>query len=173
MNKFLLTLFCLLITVSVQAETVYKKVNPDGSVEFTDTGSEDSEEIKIRKPTTYKPTVLPKLDLPVKKLKPSVNYELTVTKPKEDSVVVNQQNVTVSISLQPALLSGHQVRYELAGESKLSEGSSVTFMNVPRGTHSIIVSVIDQNGEVVSPIVSRNFHMKRFFKKPAPKPKVP
>jgi len=173
MNTFLLTLFCLFVTVSVHAETVYKKVNPDGSVEFTDTGSKDSEEIKIRKPTTYKPPRLPRLGLPVKKLKPSFNYDLTVTKPKEDSVIVNSLNVTVAISLQPALLAGHQVRYELAGESKVTSASSATFMNVPRGTHSIIVSVIDKNGEVVSPIVSRNFHMKRFFKKPAAKPKAP
>ena len=173
MNKFLLTLFCLLFSVSLVAETVYKKTNPDGSVEFTDTGSKDSEEIKIREPTTFAPPQLPSLGLPVKKLKPSFNYDLTVTKPAEDEVVVNSVNVTVSVSLQPPLLSGHQVRYELAGESKVSSAASATFVNVPRGTHSIIVSVIDKNGEVVSPIVSRNFHMKRFFKKPAKKPKVP
>ena len=170
MNRFFISLICLLFSVSVIAETVYKKTNPDGSVEFTDTGSKDSEEIKIRKPTTYAPPRLPHLGLPVKKLKPSFNYDLTVTKPAEDSVIVNSVNVTVSISLQPSLVSGHQVRYELAGESKVSSASSVTFVNVPRGTHSIIVSVIDKNGEAVSPIVSRNFHMKRFFKKPAVKP---
>lgn len=173
MNKLLVTLFCLFVAVSVHAETVYKKVNPDGSVEFTDTGSKDSEEIKIREPTTYTPPRLPRLDLPVNKLKPSFNYELSVIKPEEDSVIVNQANVTVAISLQPALVGGHQVRYELAGESKLSRNSSVTFMNVPRGTHSIIVTVVDQNSEAVSPIVSRNFHMKRFFKKPAAKPTTP
>ena len=55
MNKFLLTLFCLIVAFSIHAETVYKKVNPDGSVEFTDTGSKDSEEIKIRKPKSALP----------------------------------------------------------------------------------------------------------------------
>ncbi|MDH5600400.1 MAG: DUF4124 domain-containing protein [Gammaproteobacteria bacterium] len=173
MTKFLTIFICLLFSVSIMAETVYKKTNPDGSVEFTDTGSKDSEEIKIRKPTTYTPPRLPKLNLPVKKIKPSFNYNLTVIKPAEDSVIVNQSNVTVAISLQPPLISGHQVQYELAGESKLSTASSVIFMNVPRGSHSIIITVIDNKGVVVSPIVSRNFHMKRFFKKPTVKPKVP
>lgn len=172
MKKFFITLFCLFAVTAAVAETVYKKVNPDGSVEFTDTGSKDSEEVKIREPVTFKPPSLPKLDLPVKKLSPTVSYSLTITKPAEDEVLINLPEVTVSVSLQPALLSGigHKLRFELAGESKVTSSSSVSFSNVPRGAHSIIVSVVDSNGEVVGPIVSRNFHMKQFFKKPAKKP---
>ena len=178
MSKFILSLVCILLSVSAVAETVYKKTNPDGSVEFTDTGSSDSEEIKIRKPTTYKPHRLPALDLPVKKLKPSFNYNITISKPAEDATIINQIDVVVAVSIQPPLSSGlgHQIRYSLGGESIVSRNALETFKNVPRGTHSVIVSIIDKKGEVVSPIVSTNFHMKRFFKKPAPKlpkPKVP
>ncbi|MCW8986550.1 MAG: DUF4124 domain-containing protein, partial [Gammaproteobacteria bacterium] len=123
MNKLFLALICLLFAVSVTAETVYKKINPDGSVEFTDTGSQDSEEVKIRKPTTYAPPRLPNLDLPVKKLKPNFNYTISITSPAEDSVINDQTDVTVTVSVSPTLLSGqgHQIRYELAGESKLSQ----------------------------------------------------
>ena len=162
-------MICVLLAVSVTAETVYKKTNPDGSVEFTDTGSKDSEEVKIRKPTSFSPPRLPKLGLPVKKLRPTFNYDITISKPAEDAVIINKADVTVTIALQPSLVGGHQIRYELAGQSIVSQSSSATFKNVSRGTHSLIVSIIDKKGEVVSPIISRNFHMKRFFKKPAVK----
>lgn len=178
MSKFILSLICILLSVSATAETVYKKTNPDGSVEFTDTGSSDSEEIKIHKPTTYKPPRLPALGLPVKKLKPSFNYNIAISQPAEDTVITNQIDVVVAVSIQPSLSSGlgHQIRYSLGGETMVSRNTSATFKNVPRGTHSVIVSIIDNKAEAVSPIVSTNFHMKRFFKKPAPKivkPKEP
>ena len=170
MSRLILSILCIFISLSIAAETVYKKTNPDGSVEFTDTGSEDSEEVKIRKPTSYAPPRLPRLGLPVKKLKPNFNYNITISQPAEDSVITNQANVTVVVSVQPALLSGqgHKIRYDLGGQSTESQSLSATFQNVPRGTHSLIVSIIDNKGEVVSPIISRNFHMKRFFKKPIP-----
>jgi len=176
MSKFILTLICILISVSITAETVYKKTNPDGSVEFTDTPSTESEEVKIRKPTTYSPTQLPAVNLPTKKLSPSYDYSITINQPENDTTIVNQADVQVSISVQPALLSGqgHQIRYSLAGESIVSRNASETFKNVSRGTHNLTVSVIDANAEVVSPVASTTFHMKRFFKKPPAKtPKAP
>ena len=116
-------MICVLLAVSVTAETVYKKTNPDGSVEFTDTGSKDSEEVKIRKPTSFSPPRLPKLGLPVKKLRPTFNYDITISKPAEDAVIINKADVTVTIALQPSLVGGHQIRYELAGQSIVSQSS--------------------------------------------------
>lgn len=178
MSKFILYVICIFISVSVTAETVYKKKNKEGAVEFTDQKSTDSEEIKIRESTTYKPIGLPALSLPSKKLSPTFNYDLAITQPANDATLTGQANVTVSISVQPALQSGygHQIRYQLGDQPILSQNNSVTFNNVPRGTQNVTVSVIDKNGEIVSPVASSTFHMKRFFKKPVPpkpKPKVP
>jgi len=175
MSKLILTLICVFISVSATAETVYKKTNPDGSVEFTDQPSTDSEEVKIRKPTTYQAPRLPALNLQSKKLSPTFNYQLSINQPINDSVIVGKMDVSVLVSVQPALLSGrgHQIRYQLAGQSIISRNMSETFKNVDRGTHNLTVSIVDRNGEVVSPAVSSTFHMKRFFKKPVPKPAPP
>lgn len=175
MSKFILSILCVLLSVSVAAETVYKKKNPDGSVEFSDQSSTDSEEVKIRKPTTYSPPPLPRLTLPTKKLKPTFNYALTINQPANDTVITGQTDVTVSVSVQEDLVrrNGHQIRYQLGGKSIISLNTSEIFKNVDRGTHNISVSIIDQNGENVSPVVSRTIHMKRFFKKPTPPPKKP
>ncbi len=180
MLKIILSLICVFISVSVTAETVYKKTNPDGSVVFTDKQSTDSEEVKVRKPTSFSPPRLPALTLPTKKLSPSFNYEISISQPANGSTVLNTSDVIVSVSLQPALKSayGHRIRYKLGIQSLTSDKASVTFKNVERGTHSIYVSIIDLKDEVVSPVASVQFHMKRFFKRPAPPkptptPKVP
>lgn len=169
MSKFVLTIFCAVLTISVVAETVYKKKNPDGSVEFTDQASTDSEEVKIRKPTTYSPPPLPRLTLPTKKLKPTFSYEIAITQPTDNAVITGETSVTVSLSIQPSLNHGHQVQYQLAGKSIKSVNTSEVFKNVDRGTHQLTVSVVDQKGENVSSVVSRTIHMKRFFIKPTPK----
>lgn len=170
MSKLILTVVCVLLSVSViAAETVYKKKNPDGTVEFTDKNSTDSEEVKIRKPTTYRPTGLPRLTLPTKKLKPTINYEIAINQPTDNAVITGESSVTVSLSLQPNLNHGHQVQYQLGGKSIKSANTTEIFKNIDRGTHKLTVSIIDQNGENVSSVVSRTIHIKRFFKKPTPK----
>lgn len=177
MKSFFFLLVCLFISVSIGAETVYKKVNPDGSVVFTDVESTDSEEVKIRKPTSFSPPKLPRLNLPTKKLKPKYNYSVVINQPANDSTIVGKHDVVVSVSVRPDIKrSGHQIRYRLAGQSITKRDSSVTFKNVDRGTHKLIVTIVDARGEAVSLAVSSTFHMKRFFKKsapPKPKPKTP
>ena len=172
MAKYILLLIC--ISVSVTAETVYKKTNPDGSVTFTDQQSTDSEEVKIRKPIIFSPPSLPALDLPTKKLKPNHNYVVVINRPAHDATILNKQDVLVSVSVQPDIGQyGHQIRYQLGGQSIVSRNMSETFQNVSRGTYNLSVSVVDASGQVVSPVASRIFHMKRFFKKPTPPPPPP
>ena len=170
MNKVFYFLICLFISVSITAETVYKKTNPDGSVTFTDQPSKETEEVIIRKPTTFAPTQLPSLTLPTKKLSPSYNYEITISQPGNDTTIVGQHNVIVTAVIQPELLSGfgHKVRFQLDGQSVISPSTSAEFKNISRGAHNLSVSVVDQNNQVISPVASSVFHMKRFFKKPKP-----
>ena len=175
MHKFIISVIFFILSVSVIAETVYKKTNPDGSVSFTDVPSEDSKEVKIRKPTSFSPPELPKSTLPTKKLKPNYNYVVEIKHPVNDATIINKPDVTVSITVQPSISHyGHKIRYQLGEQSVVSQSTSKVFQNVPRGTHKLQITVVDQNGNAVSPVTSSSFHMKRFFKKPAPpvKPKA-
>ncbi len=167
MYKQLILIVCLLFSVSVMAETVYKKTNPDGSVTFTDQQSTDSKEVEVREPTSFAPPRLPRLDLPTKKLKPKYNYAVSINKPSNDATILNQPDVTVSVSVSPDVSQyGHQIRYQLSDQSIISRNKSATFSDVPRGTHVITISIVDSSGELVSSGASSTFHMKRFFKKP-------
>lgn len=176
MIRNIIFLFCIFSIASVSADTVYKKTNPDGSVTFTDQQSSDSEEVNVREPTSFAPLSVPGLNLPTKKLKANFGYVITIFKPEEDSTVTGQQDVVVAIGLTPNLNVTHKIRFQLGSQTIDSKSTQVTFINVDRGTHTISVSIIDKNGNTVSPVVTSVFHMKRFFKKPttpAPKPKAP
>lgn len=174
-NRIVIILTVFLFSVSLVAETVYKKTKPDGSVEFSDQASQDSEEVKVRKPTSFSPPSLPRLNLPTKKLKPKYNYVILINQPANDTTIVNKADVTVSITVQPGFAQyGHQIRYQLDEQSTLGDSTSNTFKNVSRGTHNLKVTVVDRDGDAVSPVASSTFHMKRFFKKPTvAKPKPP
>lgn len=173
MNKFILILISLFLSVSVAAETVYKTTKPDGSVEFSDQNKTDSEEVKIRKTTTFSAPRLP----PISPKKPeSTNYKVIIIEPTDDTTIIaNASNfkVKVSVSVSPSLPSNLQFRYQIGDQFIDSRSSAVSLDNVVRGTHILRVSVINFEDEVVSEGASITFHLKRHFKKPAPPPPPP
>jgi len=170
MNKFIFSLICLFLSVSIAAETVYKTTNPDGSVEFSDEKKKDSEEVKIRKTTTFSAPRLPALKAPAKKTK-LIHYEVIIIEPVNDTTIIGNNEIEVSVSVSPALPTSHKFRYQLGKQTLDSRSTTVSLDNVIRGTHTLRVSVINFKGEVVSAGASSTFHMKRHFKKPSPPPK--
>jgi len=178
MKKFILILISLFLSVSIAAETVYKTTNPDGSVEFTDKNLKDSEEIKIRKTTTFSAPRLPRVS---PKKPESTNYNVIIIEPTNDTTIIGNVTdfkVKVSVSVSPSLPSDLQFRYQIGDQFIDSRSSTVSFENVVRGTHVLRVSVINFEDEVVSTGASTTFHLKlHFIKTPPPslpkKPKAP
>ncbi len=89
----------------------------------------------------------------------------------------NTGNVNVQISVEPFLLSGHRLRLLMDGVS-VGEATSPNFFlpNVDRGTHTLVVEVIDPEGAVLQSAAASTFHMQRFHLRPKPKkppPKAP
>lgn len=167
MYKILSIILCLSFVSSSVAETVYKTTNPDGSVTFTDRESVDSEKVEVNKAQTYQAPRSPALPLATKKLSQSVSYALNIVQPGEGANIINTETVAVSVVLVPNLKTGygHQLRYELAGQTVITQNTSHTFNNVYRGTHELKVTVIDKDGDAVSPVATTSFNVKRFFKK--------
>jgi len=146
--RLTLSLLLVFFMFSVSAETVYKTVDENGNVVFTDKPSENAEEIKIQKldtiknpnPGRYKPSLKQPEDS-------NVYANLVVTSPKNGSSVrSNEGNVSISLSLEPALRGAHKIIISMDG-LEVGSGSSVSLRNVDRGTHSINVSVVDGSGK--------------------------
>ena len=145
-------LIMLLLAGSAHAE-VYKSINADGEVVYSDTRTAGAEAMKLPALPTYTP---PPVTQPIAGAAESVEktaYEdLVFVKPEDDATVRNNQGIiNIELKLTPALRSkrGHRIQFYLDGEAYGEPVSSIrtTMSNVDRGEHSLTASVLDTNGE--------------------------
>lgn len=134
------------------AETIYKTVDENGNIIFTDKPSEDAEEIKIEKlqtidnpnPAKFKPT--PKTS---EEDKSPIYKTFVVTSPENGAGIrSNIGNVNISLSLEPALSAGHKMIISMDGK-EVGTGSRVSLQNVDRGTHTISAKVVDGDAKTL------------------------
>ena len=151
--RLIILFMMMLFAVSLYAETVYKTVDEDGNIIFTDKPSATSEEIELQELQTIKnPNPAQYQPLPKKSPEPDLSKlykSLLITNPADGSGLRdNAGNVSISVSLQPSLRPGHSLVITL-DDKEIAKGSSlsVSLSNVDRGTHSIGASVIDSSGK--------------------------
>jgi hypothetical protein len=164
----------VLLAQTVQAD-VYKTINADGEVVFTDVPTAGAEPVKLPGLSTYKPApavvqhgrALVAGDAEDDDEGP---YEsLKVTAPEDDATIWDNQGIaTLSLALEPALLtkSGHQVQYFLDGKAygKPLPRLSRTYRDIDRGTHTLSAAVVDVEGNAVisaDPVTVHLHHMSR------------
>jgi hypothetical protein len=153
-----------------KGETIYKKVGPDGEVIYSDNPLPDSKEVKVPQASGYKPVKPPPAFTPYqppeKKSQAKPQVKLSITSPKQDEVIWGvQDQISVTVDLEPGLAAGEQLEYLIDGKSVLTgSATSYTFSKVYRGTHTLEVRLIDHAGNsILSQKVT--FHMHRFQKK--------
>lgn len=174
----LLTAFTATLSVSATAQTnVYKSVNKDGIVEYSDQPSKGSEEIRVKNPQSV---TLPKGADVFKSYgsdqgtdSSNAYQSIVITQPAHDSAF-NSGNGQISISSEtnPSLSNEHTIQLMFDGTSYNSNKSgSFSLSNVDRGTHQIQVNVIDADGKVLisSDITSFTLHRTNAQKRPRPK----
>lgn len=168
MKQVILSILLAIFFTPVIAETVHKKVNPDGSIEFTDRESKDSKEVVIP-PTIIVPSQPPiNLSTPPRKTEPVMSHVISLLSPANNETINQSADVKIEVSVEPKLKGHFQIRYSLNDQSAITKNLTHTFSNVNRGLHSVSVEVLNFNEEPVSRKVSHQIHMKRFFKKKKP-----
>lgn len=140
--------------LAVAEDTVYRSIDKNGNAVFTDQATENAQEIEIKETATYTETV--PTYTPTSKTKnvyKSIGYtSLSILQPaSEEAIRSNSGNLTVSYSLQPALESKHSTELLIDGSPVQSSGSGGSFSltNIDRGTHTLMVQVIDDSGSVL------------------------
>ncbi len=177
----------LLLSTQAAAETtIYKTVDEDGNVVFTDTpprADGPSETITITSPNSFDPAesgtegsnrqlwiVDPDTD---EKANDQFYGALTITSPVDDeNVRENAGNVTVTVKLEPPnLRPGHRIRLLLDGSPTGGANTTGQFAltNVDRGTHSLKAEVVDEAGTLIYAGSSSTFHLQRYSILNAPK----
>ncbi|MFT7414150.1 MAG: hypothetical protein ACI9FO_000808 [Methylophagaceae bacterium] len=163
------TLLLLLISLSVQAD-VYRSIDKQGNVIFSDTASDNAEKIELQESYTYTPPVI--IDLAEDEPSPDLveiavpNYTVSIVSPSQNEAIrANAGNITISSTITPALNTERADKLVFSLDDQLKSAAqdtnSYTFTNVDRGSHIAVVSVVDKTGKVIKASKSILFHLQR------------
>ena len=156
MQRILLILL-VFACATVSAE-VFKRIGPDGQVYFSDQPGPDAERVDVTPVQTISLPPVPEQTETVAAVTQgdaTVAYtEFSITSPIIDQGVrANDGNVTIHLSLQPALQSGHMIILNVDGEDGESTNSSSGLMielnNLSRGQHTVMATAVDEDGKVL------------------------
>ncbi len=163
----LITLFTL--SAFPAAAEVYKHVDKNGNVTFSDEPQSGSEEVKVRPVTTI---TLPKMrDLEIKQQQAGQSgqdnpdpYDRVVFAAPEDNSAFwsGGGDVEFQVSSSPDLRRGHRFEVDLDGQPVgQNPGGTFTVRNMDRGTHTASVFVVDGQGQRVQSGDSITFTVHR------------
>ncbi|TNE95394.1 MAG: DUF4124 domain-containing protein, partial [Gammaproteobacteria bacterium] len=161
---FALFLLCM-ATLPASAE-VYKTVDEQGNVTYTDTPPSDdksAEPVKLPAINTQ-PGLQPQASNGKKPAEHSGYKEVSILAPAQDATIPpGQLNVVVQVFLEPALKAGHRVQLLHNGQAygEPAYATSFSIDSLIRGEHSLKAQVVDENGAVIAQSSSVTIHVKR------------
>lgn len=152
MQRFLV-LFLVFICATANAQ-IYRRTGPDGQVYFSDQPGPDAERVDLAPAQTINLPSVPEQagDVTSEQQDAAAVYtEFFVASPTaEQGVRANDGNVTVHLSLQPALQPGHAIVLNVDGEDGEASNSGSVLMvelnNLSRGQHTVMATVVDGEG---------------------------
>jgi hypothetical protein len=179
------TLFTLMAALAAAAASaaVYKWVDADGVIHYSDQPHENAEKVQLKALQTYSPPKTPPTAAqlttgPSSKPATASPYQsCVVSQPENDQVFMNASSVTAAVSLMPTARPGDRLTVTMDGQQVPgvpATGGSFTISPVDRGTHSLQVVVQDPKGQVVcqSPAVTFHVHQPSLLNPVSPvKPK--
>jgi hypothetical protein len=140
----------LLTALSVQAAVIYRWVDADGVVHYSDQQTPGSERIVTSAPNTTAAGPRTPANASQGVRKPSddsLSYsEFTITSPQPDQTFFGTDAVTVHLNLSPALKAGQSIAWHMNGRQLDEQQDSVSFTiaQLERGTYSLMATITDQ-----------------------------
>jgi len=95
---------------------------------------------------------------------PSFSYALQILAPADDATIRNNAgDLEVTVSSQPALLADHLYRLMLDGAPVGEPSTSPVhaLRNIDRGSHQLVVEIVDTQGNAVQKSAPLTFHLMR------------
>ena len=167
MKHLLLTLFLVLATGIAQAQKVYKVVQPDGTILFTDSPSpsDDAEQVDVQ-PLNTTPALASPTDAfdDSAAVEAEVGYsEFRITSPESDTSFWDTAgNVNVDLSLEPTLRASDKIDLLLDGQSVGGgRSTAITLTEIDRGTHNLQAVVKSSAGKVIARSNTVTFTVQR------------
>lgn len=156
MNRWLIVILLGLMLGAgfVQAQTVYRWVDSQGNVHYSDHPHPGAAKVVLPKTQTYAapPTanILPVRPLP--HAAPTAGYSsFTLASPGNKATLWYVHKVTVSVELDPHLRDGDTITYKLDGKTiGPTRAMAVTFKDVVRGEHHASAVLTAKNGATMT-----------------------
>lgn len=158
---FLPALLGLLLTVQANAqnEPIYRYVDDEGVVHYTDKPpSQDAQPTQLPPLRTYTPAQLESVERMIdqqqglKSPEQTEKYqELRLVAPApEETIRGAERIVPVAVVSTPSLMPGHRIQFFLDGEASApARSTSTVFNGVDRGTHSVSAAIVDGQGKLL------------------------
>lgn len=138
---------------SVAHAEIYKQINPDGSVTFTDVpSSKDEKPLPLKPMSTFKATPAPAISSTQQSTPASKKYtNVSITSPANEATIRdNAGNLTVMATVTPGLQSGHKMVLLDNGATRAeSTSGSFKLSNIDRGAHTLTVQVQNRSGKTL------------------------
>ncbi|SFJ87004.1 DUF4124 domain-containing protein [Methylophaga sulfidovorans] len=163
-------LIFLLLFSSQVLSAIYRWVEPDGTVVFSDEEHPGAETIELPPSATYSPPEVQQVSQtePEQDTSPAPDYQISITAPAaNESIWVNNGDVKVTLSVEPALDvdRGDAIQVYLDGQTvgDPQATTSYQFTNLSRGSHEITAKIISADDKELA---SDNivFHLHRASK---------
>ncbi|WP_299794981.1 DUF4124 domain-containing protein [uncultured Shewanella sp.] len=160
-------IFCLLLFTWVTQATVYKWVDKDGKVHYSDKPISNSEVVEFKSNTQNQIKVqLPKDLAPETKeeVTPATQYKMSILSPKEDETIRdNNGDITIMATITPDLKPKHLL--VLLMDDKVigppQETPIFSLKNIDRGEHSFVIKAVAQNGKQLASTPPRKIFLHR------------
>lgn len=156
LKRLFIAFVTILVAGSVMAQA-YRWVDEDGIVHYSDRPHEGAERIILstnrttttsRRPATRRSVTAAE---PVSSAADAVTYQsITINTPAAEETLWNIEGIlNVTLSLVPALKTGHRVRVYFDGEPTMVSGTSFQLEEVYRGVHNLQAEVLDETGTLM------------------------
>lgn len=155
-----LLLLPVLITGSVTAQTIYKVVQADGTILYTDTPQEGASQVELQGNTSNVTDSLPTPQVkPQPAKKPTPRYTVTITSPEPEATIRNNQgNITISASTTPAFRGRYRLTFD-DQSAKINNAGIFSLTGIERGAHTYHIDIIDNKGKTLASTPSQTLYL--------------
>lgn len=175
-------LFSLGFSVLGEAEPVYKVVDKDGNITYTDQPPGVSKLEPFKLPPinpVSSPAPKPDLNAPLESSADSaaqadsdgeaIRYsQAVILSPRDQQLILHDQlSIIIQLGLDPQIRAGHLVQFWLNGKplGRPVEATAYQLDNIKRGAHRIGATVLDAQGRSLISAAPVQIHVKRHFKR--------
>lgn len=150
---------------------VYRRTNPDGTVEFTDIQEDETEkplELEETSPGLIIPSNNKRLNIaPKLKTTPEdtqLKARIAITSPSHDSAIRdNAGNLIIKVKVEPELAQNHFITLSSSAGANAGPQKNIEFSltNLDRGTHNFTATIVDETGKAITSSAPVTVHLLR------------